>query len=409
MKVGKKYVFISYSSRNQQIADVVRRLLTDSNINNWMAPYDIPAGSKYAYEINDAIEGCECVVLLLTEEAQASEFVEKEIDRSTTYKKPIIPLKIGDVVLNSGFRYYLGNSQVIALTEINKCSKEWIKAKEAIINLMTRNGECKDQTYEVKKGGLGDTIRWKLESNGNLHISGSGDLNGAAIYGQTLDKVVVDSHLKDIQGKVIRLFIEEGIESIGEYSFYNFSELQEVYISHTIKMIGTGAFKNCQKLHHVEFPVTLRVIDNYAFENCKNLNYVSLHNVDFVGAYAFARCPVKCIKLAFQRVWLNHAIEGKQTIQAKAFALSGIKEIYLKFPEIFMTTALTYDMGEGAFDECKNLTEIFFEEAIPYISENTFPDELEADVYVKKKVYDNKVLCKSLSRRIKKGKIMILE
>lgn len=149
MKVGKKYVFISYSSRNQQIADVVRRLLTDSNINNWMAPYDIPAGSKYAYEINDAIEGCECVVLLLTEEAQASEFVEKEIDRSTTYKKPIIPLKIGDVVLNSGFRYYLGNSQVIALTEINKCSKEWIKAKEAIINLMTRNGECKDQTYEV--------------------------------------------------------------------------------------------------------------------------------------------------------------------------------------------------------------------------------------------------------------------
>lgn len=446
MKRAEKYVFISYSSKNQKSAENVRMLLKNSNIHSWMAPYDIPVGSKYAYEINDAIEKCACFVLLLTEESQISEFVEKEVDRAITYKKPIIPLQLGNIILNSGFKYYLGNSQIMVLTEINEDSEEWIKAREAIKSfvsnfnndvLMLKRYECEKYPYEVKAGKFENGIGWKLDANGDLHIYGSGDLKCATIYGQTFDKVIVDSYLKEIQKKVVRVFIGEGIESIGAFSFYEFSELTEVFISDTVRVIGIGVFKNCYKLRHIEMPLSLEIIDNMAFqncsslenfelpdkvsigseafqncysltrlnkrgrsikiyqrvfENCQNLHYVSLHNVDFIGAYAFAGCPVEHVELSFQSAWMAHTVNGQQTLQQNAFALSGVEKIHLRFPNMVMSTALSYDIGEHCFEGCNNLKDVFFEEAIPYISGKAFPNDQELHIHVNKNVYNNKLI-----------------
>ena len=119
------YVFISYSSKNQQMADSVRLLLKENNIPCWMAPYDIPAGNRYAYVINDALEKCSCLLLLLTNASQMSQFVEREIERAITYKKPILPMQLEDLELNSGFKFYIGNSQIIAVPEIRADAPEF--------------------------------------------------------------------------------------------------------------------------------------------------------------------------------------------------------------------------------------------------------------------------------------------
>lgn len=121
------YVFISYSSKNQQMADSVRLLLKENNISCWMAPYDIPAGSRYAYVINDALEKCSCLLLLLTNASQMSQFVEREIERAITYKKPILPMQLEDLELNSGFKFYIGNSQIIAVPEIRGDVPEFLR------------------------------------------------------------------------------------------------------------------------------------------------------------------------------------------------------------------------------------------------------------------------------------------
>ena len=456
MELKDKYVFISYSSKNQQSADAVRMLLTDNAISSWMAPYDIPAGSKYAYEINDAIEGCACLVLLLTEESQASEFVEKEVERAITYKKTIIPIQLGNIILNSGFKYYLGNSQIIALTRIDENSEEWIKVKKAISSFVfneksgipvLKADECKNHPYEIKSGKLEDTINWKLESNGDLHIEGTGELKGATVYGQSLEKVVVDLKLKNIQNKVYRIYIGKGIKKIGEFSFYGFQELKEVYISHTVELIGAGAFKNCYRLCHIELPLTLKAIGTCAFkncfslenfelpneisisseafknchsltrlekrfgksiilyqrvfENCRNLNYISLEGVEFIGAYAFEGCPIEYVELSFQRGCLEHTIHGHQTLQQAAFALSGVREIHLRFPNMFMSTAISYDIDEDCFYKCDKLTDVFFEEAVPYISTNAFPDNPNICMHVKKSIYNNKLINSILKSKYK--------
>lgn len=120
----KPYAFISYSSQNQKMADAVRLLFIEKEITCWMAPYDIPAGSKYAYVINDALENCACLVLLLSRASQESQFVEREVERAISYKKPIVPIQLEEMKLNSGFKFYLGESQIIALPDIQMDSAE---------------------------------------------------------------------------------------------------------------------------------------------------------------------------------------------------------------------------------------------------------------------------------------------
>ncbi|WP_366008655.1 TIR domain-containing protein [uncultured Eubacterium sp.] len=126
------YVFISYSSKNQQIADSVRLLLMEKKIPCWMAPYDIPAGSSYAYVINDALEKCSCFLLLLTNDSQKSQFVEREVERAITYKKPILPMQLEKLELNSGFKFYIGNSQIVAVPEIRADAPEFLRILSGI-------------------------------------------------------------------------------------------------------------------------------------------------------------------------------------------------------------------------------------------------------------------------------------
>ena len=118
------YVFISYSSKNQSAADAMKILLNSKGIDTWMAPGDIPAGSKYAGVINKALMNCSCLVLMLSQATQSSEWVPKEVERAINFKKMIIPVKIEDVILTPEFDSYLGNTHIVAVDRIDSESDE---------------------------------------------------------------------------------------------------------------------------------------------------------------------------------------------------------------------------------------------------------------------------------------------
>ena len=132
-----KYVFISYSTKNQEKADAMRNLLHDEKVKTWMAPYDIPAGSKYAHVISDAIENCACVLLLLSEYSQSSEWVDKEVERAVTNKKTIIAMHLDESQLNSGFKFYLGNEQIVPVNMIDRNDSSVQKVVKAIKTFLT--------------------------------------------------------------------------------------------------------------------------------------------------------------------------------------------------------------------------------------------------------------------------------
>lgn len=135
------YAFISYSTKNQSSADAIRNLLHKNNIATWMAPNDIPAGSKYAAVISGAIKNCSCFLLLLTHDSQNSKWVPKEVERAVNYGKTIIPVQLEEVVLNDEFEMYLSTDQILPLKKINETSSE-IHDLINVVKMHTKSSDC---------------------------------------------------------------------------------------------------------------------------------------------------------------------------------------------------------------------------------------------------------------------------
>ena len=107
-------VFISYSSKEMDEAEFVRDILELNGIICWMAPRDIPAGANYAKVIPKAIRDCKVFVLILSENAQNSQFVPRELDNAVTERKTIVPFMLEDCPINEEFNFLLTGTQRIA-------------------------------------------------------------------------------------------------------------------------------------------------------------------------------------------------------------------------------------------------------------------------------------------------------
>lgn len=113
------YAFISYSTRNQQMADSFKMLFNRNNIKTWMAPCDIPFGSTYTSTINSAIRGASCFVLLLSESVQGSQWVLRETERAVSTGKTIFTVLLDDGPMNDDFEFMLSTSQAVAIRKID--------------------------------------------------------------------------------------------------------------------------------------------------------------------------------------------------------------------------------------------------------------------------------------------------
>lgn len=152
MDISKeKYVFISYSSQNREHAEAVRNLFVSKNILCWMAPHDIPAGYKYAGVINDAVENCSCLLLLLTEDAQSSEFVNREVETAVSNRKTIITMQLEDIKLNSDFKFYVKCGQIVPVREITEESPDMKKIIDSVMIFTETEAIDKDTPEEPEK------------------------------------------------------------------------------------------------------------------------------------------------------------------------------------------------------------------------------------------------------------------
>ncbi|WP_128853323.1 toll/interleukin-1 receptor domain-containing protein [Bacillus sp. CDB3] len=100
-------VFISYSTKDASIADMLCSKLTGAEIEYWFAPKDIPVGGVYSKHIVQGIQECSCVLLILSENARQSGHVENEVEAAVNYKKRIIPFRVDNSELGDFFEYHL--------------------------------------------------------------------------------------------------------------------------------------------------------------------------------------------------------------------------------------------------------------------------------------------------------------
>ena len=134
-------VFISYSSYEFDQADYVRDILERNGIKCWIAPRDIPAASNYTKEIPVAIEACKVFVLILSEKAQESYFVIREVECAVTNGKVIIPFMLEECALKQEFNFLLSVHQRFKAYEDNAQALEKLIEQVKCITQMDEKPE----------------------------------------------------------------------------------------------------------------------------------------------------------------------------------------------------------------------------------------------------------------------------
>ena len=85
--------------------------------------------------------------------------------------------------------------------------------------------------------------------------------------------------------------LPSGLTKIGDYVFYNYTNLALTSLPNGVTSIGNYVFYSCTNLALTSLPDSLTSIDNYAFYGCSNLALTSLPNgVTSIGGNAFRNC-----------------------------------------------------------------------------------------------------------------------
>ena len=155
-----KDVFISYKSEEISTAYMVRDVLTTNGIGCWMAPESIEVGTDYADSIPRGIANCKVFVLLLSEKAQESPWVENELKEAITRKKVIIPFIIEECNIGMKFSFALGNAQRWeAYKEMSQSLEKLVKLIRGIVSVegeseyaATINEDLLNEFETVRKG-----------------------------------------------------------------------------------------------------------------------------------------------------------------------------------------------------------------------------------------------------------------
>lgn len=101
-------VYICYSSSDKVTADAICHVLEENKFKCWIKPRDV--GIEHVAEVvPQAIRSSRCVVLVFSENAKASNFVNTEVDIAFSSNIPIIVFKIDNSRLDGGLEFFLEN------------------------------------------------------------------------------------------------------------------------------------------------------------------------------------------------------------------------------------------------------------------------------------------------------------
>lgn len=89
-------VFVSYSRRNKNFAERLARDLSDAGLDVWIDFRQIHGGEMWENEIYRGLQRSEMLVLCLTPDAVASEWVQREVNTAREQKKFIMPIMVAD-------------------------------------------------------------------------------------------------------------------------------------------------------------------------------------------------------------------------------------------------------------------------------------------------------------------------
>ena len=128
-------IFISHSSVDAKAAANICELLERSGNKCFIAPRDIRSGREYAEELINGIDRSTAMILLMSENANHSPHVLREVERAVSKSIPILVYKLEDVSLTKSMEYFLMTHQWINA----KSSENYIDILRFVDDLKTQD------------------------------------------------------------------------------------------------------------------------------------------------------------------------------------------------------------------------------------------------------------------------------
>lgn len=212
---------------------------------------------------------------------------------------------------------------------------------------------AKADTYVGEVGSCGDHALYEFTTaNGRFTAHGTGDM-------WDFDFRTRPPAWNDIKPMISSVVVRQGVNNVGNYSFYSCPNLQNVLLDAGINKIGMYAFNNCPNLVSVQLPNELTEIMQGAFSGCIGLSGITLPNsIKTLGSSTFHGCS------SLKRVNIPKGVTqiGNNTFE-NCSSLSSID----------IPTGVT-SIGVAAFHGCTSLTNIQVPEGVIKIEWGAFQD-----------------------------------
>jgi outer membrane biosynthesis protein TonB len=124
-------VFISYSSKDREVAGSVCDALERRGFKCWISSRDIRPGENFQQAIVKAIRSARVMVLVFTTNANSSNEIMKEVALAGQNQLVVIPVRVEDVLPNDAFAYEFATRQWVDLFD------DWEKSLASLAAQLT--------------------------------------------------------------------------------------------------------------------------------------------------------------------------------------------------------------------------------------------------------------------------------
>ena len=236
----------------------------------------------------------------------------------------------------------------VSMIELYKSLEPWKNFK----NIISVN----DAVY----GKCGDNLTWKYEeATHTLTIFGSGAMPN---YDYSTNRA---PWRDDYSNNIQKVVIEEGVTTIGVYSFEYCNAITSVAIPNSVTSIGDAAFSGCISLSSIDIPSSVTSIGKYAFAGAGLTSVTIPDNVTMIGNGAFDQCKnltsaiisnnVKSLSMYLFNICpqLTSVTIPKSVTSIDESAFSGCTGL----TSITLPASVT-SIGKYAFENCSGLTSL---------------------------------------------------
>ncbi len=206
-----------------------------------------------------------------------------------------------------------------------------------------------DRPYYIP-GTCGTRLTWTLYADGELVISGTGDMTNwsSSSYAPWYS---MRENIKSIT-------VENGVTSIGKYAFYNCSQVSKVTIADTVLVINAYGFYNCCA-KELTIPASVGIAGSTVFDNCMQIEKITLtkgsgvmhdYTTNTDSSYCYKYTPWYESRPKLKEIVIE---DGVTNIGSYAFnSVTHLKSI--RIPASVTT------IGVGAFGNCTGLTDVYY-------------------------------------------------